>query len=271
MTALSLLFGTALAAAPVTVIPWSQLGAPISAPESKTLGPDLLAAGPRGELGVWSAATAELWLLSPLDAARAQPRALDVGVIDGVAWTTDGLVLLDTGARRLRLLDPSGAALDEIPLPALVPTGITLLVQDHVAYGVDVFGNRRPIARVTSTGFRDWDGDHLLPPTAPVRWDAAHHTLSAAQVSYRLPDAVKASGQALQGGDTGWLVVSQVTGDGPLRVERQVAVLGEATLRPLPTGARLYAPTQDLAVDGRGHLIWMSPQADGLHLGEVAP
>lgn len=271
--ALSLLLGLpALAAdARVGLLPWAELDLIPAAPEAPAVGPDLLAAGPDGQLALWNPAEALLHLYPSVDAALAGDpgSTFALAAAEDLAWTGVGLLVLD--GRRISLYAASGQRLSERELPGLVPTGVRLVVEDAAIYGADVFGNRHPVATLAGATLRAPKSQALLPPAAAVRWDEPARTLRVGMTAVKMPDAMKAGGRVLLGGGQRWLVVDAVVGDSPLQVERQVISLDTGARVSLPVSGRLYAPTADVAVDGRGALVWMAPQAEGLRLGEVLP
>lgn len=266
-------FVSVAAAADQGSVSWAEIELIPAAPESRAIGPDLLAAGPDGELAIWNPADALVHVYPGLDAAVGgdTPRSFALAAADDLAWTAPGLVVLDDGGRRLDLYTAKGQLQGGLALPGLVPTGCRLEVSDGVVWGVDVFSNRHPIARVTASGLSPAEGLTLQPPSVRVRWDASSRTLSAGNRTLALPQAIKAGGRVIEGGGARWLVVDAVVADRPITVERTVLSLDTGRSAVLPVTGRLYAPSQDLAVDGRGHLVWMAPMARGLVLGEVAP
>lgn len=253
------------------LLDWRELDLIPAAPEMPAMGPDRLAAGPDGQLALWNPADALLRVYPSVDAALAGDSsvAFALAAADDLAWTGAGLLVLD--GRRLMLYDPGGQRLSELPLPGLVPTGSTLEVDGDAVYGRDVFGNRHPMATLGAGRLAPPVDQRLLPPSAELRWDGGKHVMSAQGHRYAIPDAIKAGGRLLSGGGHSWLLVDAVVGDSPLRVARQVISLDTGRRATLPVEGRLYAPSDDVAVDGRGHLIWMAPLPGGLEIGEVTP
>lgn len=254
-------------------IPWSELELTPSAQETRAIGPDLLAAGPEGRIAIWNPAEALVHVHASVDAALAgvQPTSFAIPTADDLAWSEAGLLVLDEARRQLDLYAPAGQRRDSLLLPGLVPVGVHLYVQGGVVYAVDVFSNRRPVARVSEEGLSPVATGRLEAPAVGVRWDAGSHTMTAGGRKLHLPEAIKAGGRVLSGGGRSWLVVDTVVGDRPLRVSRRALCLDTGATAELPASGRLYAPSTDVAVDARGYLIWMAPMADGLHLGEVSP
>lgn len=255
----------------VGLLPWGELALLPAAPESPALGPDLLAAGPDGQIALWDPASGLVHLYPSVDAALAGDpgSAFALAVADDLAWTGAGLLVLD--GRRLLLFSEGGQPAGSRTLPDLAPTGLTLWVEGSEVYGADVFGNRHPLASLADAQLRAPTGRRMLPPEVAVRWDPKRRVLSAGERRLSLPEALRASGRVISGGGERWLVVEAVVGESPLRVERQALSLRTGAQVLLPTSGRLYAPSDDLAVDGRGALIWMAPLRDGLRLGEVSP
>lgn len=255
----------------VGLLPWAELDLIPAAPESPALGPDLLAAGPDGQLALWNPAEALVHVYDSVDAALAGDTgsAFALAAADDLAWTGSGIIVLD--GRRISLFSASGQLLSERALPELVPTGARLQVDGDQVYGADVFGNRHPAAQLVKGALVAPSSQKLLAPADPVRWDAASQTMRAGGQELALKDAIKAGGRVIRGGGQRWLVVDAVVGDAPLRIQRQVLSLDSGARATIPVEGRLYAPTLDVAVDGRGALIWMAPQRDGLRVGEVLP
>ncbi len=254
-------------------IPWSDLLLVAAMPESPALGPDLLAAGPEGQIALWNPATAQVHVYPSLDAVRASDAASSFAVpaADALAWTDAGILVLDDGRRRLDLYASTGQLVDSVMLPGLVPPGCQLDVDGDVVRAVDVFSNSRGIANVSSSGFAPAPGLALQGPSLVVRWDQESRVLTAGDRELRLPHALKASGRIQSRGAHRWLVIEAVVSDSPIRVSRQALSLRTGKVVNLPVAGRLYAPGSDLSVDGHGHLVWMAPMADGLHMGEVTP
>jgi len=273
VTAVGLLLGSsALAGASrAGLLGWRELDLIPAAPESPALGPDRLVAGPDGQLALWNPADGLLRVYPSVDAALAgdSADAFALAAADDLAWTGAGLLVLD--GRRLTLYDPGGQRLGDSPLPGLVPTGCTLDVDGEAVYGRDVFGNRHPMASLGARSLGPPSDQRLLPPGATLRWDAGGHVMIAEGHRYALPEAIKAGGRLLSGGGHTWMIVDAVVGDSPLRVARQAISLETGRRATLPVEGRLYAPSDDVAVDGRGHLLWMAPLAAGLQVGEVTP
>lgn len=254
-------------------IPWSDLVLVAAMPESPALGPDLLAAGPEGQIALWNPAAAQIHVYPSLDAVRAGDAASSFAVpaADALAWTDAGVLVLDDGRRRLDLYATTGQLVDSVTLPGLVPPGCQLDVDGDVVRAVDLFSNRRGIATISSSGLAPAPGGALQGPSLVVRWDQESRVLTAGDRELTLPHALKASGRIQSSGADRWLIIEAVVGDSPVRVSRQALSLRTGKVVDLPVTGRLYAPGSDLSVDGRGHLVWMAPMADGLHVGEVTP
>lgn len=252
-------------------LPWGELTLIPAAPEAPALGPDLLAVAEDGRVALWNPAEALVRVLPGVDAALAGDpgEAFALAAADDLAWTGAGLLVLD--GRRLRLYDARGQLLSDRELPGLVPVGVRLAPAGDLIYGADVFSNRHPLARIEGARLLAPPDGALLPPETRVRWDAGARTITAGNTRIALTDALKAGGRVLSGGGRRWLVLDVVVGDAPLVVERRARCLETGAEARLPVAGRLYAPSADLAVDGRGRLVWMAPFADGLWLGEVAP
>lgn len=245
-------------------LPWSEVGFVAAAAESMAMGPDRLSAGQDGAITLYDPVERSLITLVGGQIVARRP----TGAIDDLFTTPAGLLLtVDHSGRTLR--SPSARR----PLPPLAPShGQLDLVGDQVLLR-DLFGNGHPIATLAPDGALSAPrSPGLVPPVCELVWSPPQ--LQACGVTLRLPKAIKASGQLLEGGGQRWLIVEAVTqpgGLGPISVERWAQNLDSGVVADLPTEGRLYAPSDDLAVDGAAALVWMSPQPDGLRITRVSP
>lgn len=272
LTILLLVMGGRASAAEA-LVPWSQLELRPARAEAPPIGPDRVAAGPAGQVALWNPASGWLDLYESVGAfADGEPSAsLRLRAVDEVLWTDAGVVVLDAGARAVALYDAGGQRVDAARLPDLTPPDCGLSARGAALYATDAFGNRHGLATLSRAGFKPWTGPRVSPPEVEVRWRAADGVMVVDGVELALPPALKSGGRALTGGGHTWLIVDQVVSDAPLAVSRVAISLGSGARVALPSGGRLYAPSSDLSVNGRGQLVWLSPTADGLRLGEVSP
>ena len=266
-----LFLASGLAAASEAVVPWSQLDLTPARAEAPALGPDRLAAGPTGQVAIWNPASGWLDLYDGLGAFKDGEASASVRLraVDDLVWTDAGLVVLDAGARQVSLYDPLGQRLDRARLPDLVPPDCGLAVQGAALYATDAFGNRHGLAQLSAAGFGAWNGARVSPPEVVVR--ALKSELEVDGVPVPVPAALKTSGRVLTGGGQRWLIVDQVVGDAPIHTARTAISLKTGVRTTLSPANRLYAPSADLSVNGRGQLVWLSAQTDGAHLIEVNP
>ena len=245
-------------------LPWSEVGFVAAAAESMAMGPDRLSAGPDGAITLYDPVERSLITVVEGQVVRRQP----TGAIDDLLHSPQGLLLtVDHSGRTLR--SPSA----RLRLPPLAPShGQLDQVGDQVLLR-DLFGNGHPIATLAPDGALSAPRDQaLVAPACELRWSPPQ--LFACGQTLRLPAAVKASGQLFEGGGQRWLLVeavSQPGGLGPIAVERWAQNLDSGVVAALPTEGRLYAPSDDLAVDGDGAFVWMSPVAAGLRITRVSP
>jgi hypothetical protein len=244
------------------VLDYGAVGLIPAGSEQPAMGPDRIAGGPEGRFALHNPATRSVLVFDALQLSHSIP----VQGVDDLLFAPNGDLLILELDRRVRRFSPEGALLQVFPLPALVPTHVRLAVQADRLVGVDPFGNGHSVATMTPGGLEPTAGPALTPPAHAVRWNG--HTLQVDGQHVPI-DAAKASGRVLDGGASEWLVVEAVVGDSPIRVERW-ALLGDARV-DLPVDGRLYAPTQDLAVDANGRLLVLEPRTDGLHIVRVSP
>lgn len=245
-------------------LPWSEVGFVAAAAESMAMGPDRITAGPDGAIILYDPVERSLITLLDGQIVRRQPTgALD----DLITDPTGRLLTVDHSSRTLQ--GPHGRR----RLPPLAPGhGQLDAVGDQLLLR-DLFGNGHPIATLDEDGALTAPrSEALVPPACELQWSPPQ--LQACGTTLRLPDALKASGQLLEGGGQRWLIVEAVTqpsGLGPISVERWAQNLDSGVVAALPTAGRRYAPSDDLAVGSDGALVWMSPQADGLRVTRVSP
>lgn len=254
-------------------VPWSQLELAPARQDAPALGPDRVAAGPDGQVLIWNPASG--WLDAYDSVAAFQDGELRASVrlaaVDDLLWTDAGLVVLDAAARRVSLYSVDGQRLDSRGLPELVPPGCGLGVQGDGLVAVDAFGNRHGVARLSAGRLAPWTGPRLQEPAVAVRWDPGAGQLRVDGRGVAVPAALKTSGRALQGGGRTWLVVEQVVADGPIQVRREAISMDTGVRYDLSPRGRLYAPSSDLSVSGRGDLVWMKPGPSGVTLVELSP
>lgn len=243
-------------------LPWEAVGFAPAGPERVAIGPQHLAAGPDGLAAVYDPVGQRVIVLRELQIEG----AFALGRVDDLAIGADGDLVVTIG-RRVHLLDTSGAELDRLDVPAIVPTGVDVEVLGDEIVGVDAFGNLRPIGRIEGRSLQAAEGPALREPRHRARVDAG--VVIAAGQAVQVDGALKASARMLDGGGTTWVIVDAVVADAPIAVDRW-AVAGDTRVE-LPVDERLYAPFGDLAVDADGRLLVLDPQADGLHLLRVTP
>ncbi len=237
------------------VIPWSQLAFEPARPESPAMGPDLLAVGSGGVTAVFDAADDRVSVTGGA--------AFAVGRADGLAFDTAGhIVVLDDGAREVRVYSAGGSRLDRMALPGVAPAGGTLLVQGESIVSVDLFGNGHPLAIVARTGMLSpVDGVELLAPTHRV-------TRNGGTISVDGRAVVTRTGRVGARSLGGWLLVEAMN-EGT--VTREAFRLANGASVTLPVRGRRYAPTLDVVSAPDDTLAWMDPRDDGLHVVTVTP
>lgn len=235
-------------------LPWTTVGFSPAAEEQAAFGPDALAVGPDGAWALWDPV---LRRVHTHQGGFALAHATDLG------FAADGDVLvLDTRARRLARYTPSGAVVATFPFPGLVPTSVTLRVEDGVAWGVDALGNQHPVARVDRGGLDIHAGPRLREPTHAVVKDG---------------DALEVDGdrrytaEGLLGGrvEGEWLLVEARGAGGA--VTRRAVSLESGAVHVLPGAERRYRPADDVAVGPDGRVAWLEPGADALVIRWGAP
>lgn len=252
------------------VLPWTELSLQAEAPDAAARGPELLSAGPGGLLAVCDPVTREVALFDDASLSIGQLRlSFPVRLCSDIEFTDSGdLLVLDHAGRRLSLVAADGTALAETTLPALVPTGVRVGVQDDLVVGIDIFGNHHPIATVVVGGLQAPRDSALDERAGAVVWDATTRTMRTDDLTVDLPQALVASGQRVGH----WLVIDAVVGDSPsLVVQRQAWHLPTGQVAQLPVTGRSYAPRGDAAQDTAGRLVVLDPREDGLGLLQVTP
>lgn len=274
-----LLAGVCQAAAPAVTgdgavtfqpIPLSEVGFQPAATERPAMGPELYAAGADGVAGLYDPVRREVVLV----AEGAAPARIPVGRIDDLAFAGGDLLLLDESARTLTRMSPGGEVLDILPVPALVPPGCRLAVEADEIRARDIFGNRHRMARLDGQGLTEGDGPALVENPSPVRWQSDVGVLQYGAQALTLPDAIKASGQWLDGAQS-WLLVDVVVGDMPLVVERRVisgdgALTVTVPLTDAQAAGGAWTPGRAVAVSPEGELLLLLPDDDELRIGRVS-
>ncbi len=246
-------------------IPWSAVGFSPAATDSAAYGPDLLGLGPNGAWALWDPVNTQIIGSVRADTpAAAGGFAAEVDHADGLAWTTDGeLIVMDESARMLTEWRVTGSVAERVaslPMSRLCPVGVRLVVDGDEVDGIDAFGNVRPLADV-SHGLQPVAGPHLRPPAHDVRVLNGVVTVDGAVVA--------APSDALAGRAYGeWLYVEAgVRGS----VQRRVAIsLGSGRQVVLAVGS-VYRPAAGIASGPDGTFGYLSPSTDALHLVRVSP
>jgi hypothetical protein len=242
-------------------IDWSQLGLSEAREDAQVRGPELLHAGPDGQVALYDSVRREVVILDDGQPGLSFP----VHFAADLLLVEQGVLVLDSSARRVSLWSWEGRLLAGWGLPALVPTAVTLLLEGDQLLARDIFGHGHPVATLRH-------GD-LLEPVArglqrrpdEVRWDG--ETMRTEGLEIELPTALEASGQRF--GD--WLVVDVVLAEPPIEVSRTAWHIPSRQQKDLPVADRLYAPRGDLAVTSEGQLLVLVPRPDGLELMKVSP
>ena len=229
------------------VVPWSQFGFAAAAPEAKAIGPDRVAAGADGLLGLWDPIRQRVVVLDDLVVTG----GFSAARVDDLAFAGRDVVLLQ--GRTVVLRDVLGNDLGHIAVPDLVPTNIDLLVRGSQIWGVDPFGNLHAIG-VVNGGLSAATGASFGGMAFPT------HAIA------KRPDALKTSVRTL---DQGWAIVDDVVHDFPIGVERTIVHDGRSV--PLETAGRAWVPADDADVDADGRLVVIVPLADGLHVRRITP
>lgn len=231
-------------------MPWSEVGLRPAEMESPAIGPDHLALGAWGAWAVWD--TVNHRIVSSVGIGADQARTLTLPAVDDLAFSDAGAILVLVERELMLLPGPLTITIDSIPLPDLVPTGVSLAVEEGVAVGIDAFGNRHPIAQVHDLSLSAYVGPKLLPPPYAVRVDKG--------VVYR--DLAPVASEALAATLVGDCVLVERGKRGSV-TDR--AVLCNGVEHPLPPPG-VYRPVDAIGVGPEGAIGWLDPQPDGLHI-----
>jgi hypothetical protein len=233
--------------------------------DAHALGPDYLAAGPKGGAALYDRVRRQVLVLNR-DGARS---AFDAGRVDGLSFTAQGeVVVIDGSQHQLRIYRPSGELQRKLDIPRGRLLG-ALHLEDSVLYVTTSAGQRRAIAELAGGRLRlpqrsvDLSKEQLLSLKGRV---AGGQVMSVDGESHTVPE--KAHVSARRYGSWIELVIAATDEKGHVRVERTLRRRGQAVA--LPDGANApYAPISDLAVATDGTVVYLEPGEKELSLAWV--
>lgn len=263
-----------LAAAPPPLVALSPPVLPASAalPDQAGLGPDLLTVSPSGAAAFYDPVTLQVRQLGSGAFGASQGASLASGPLEALAFAPDDTLLLwPSGQRQLLRRSASGALLQALPLPVVVPPDSQLRWADDgvTLQAIDLFGGAWALAT--------WDGASLQPLPLQRQPGLAGAVVTTSPSGRAV---VSVEGRALYTSDAplsarrlgpGWVLVEALPRQGLSGVTRAAVSLQGAVV-PLPApGDHRYRPAQDVVEADDGSLAWMEWRGDDLLIRRVWP
>jgi len=227
--------------------------------DALAIGPDHLTAADGQVAALYDVVRRQVLVVTP-SGVRAR---FGVSPADALLIPEPGRVaVLDAGSGRIRVSAEDGSPQGDLRLPTQLRTGERLSLEGTALIATSVSGERREVAQLVGGRLKPPSRQRNLSP--PVELKAQGQSLRIGSETETVPDAVRVAGRLL-GGRPPWIEVQIVRRAGPgISVERR-ARRGRHTI-PLPSGARSYTPTGDVAVAPNGQLVYLEPQADAVHV-----
>ncbi len=231
--------------------------------DAQSMGPDYLAAGPKGTVALYDRVRRRVLVLGR-EGVRG---AFDAGLADGLGFTRQGeLIVMDGTRHQLRLHRISGELLRTVDIPREGLLG-ALTLDDGVLLATSPEGEQKVIAELVNGKPQRPRKSVDLSQQQVLRWKEGVGGGRIAEVggeTLTLPEKARVSARRLGT----WIELVIATSDaGGTRVEVKRTLRRRGQVVTLPDATRgAYTPIADLAVDPDGAIVYLEPGAQEVSL-----